>query len=59
MNKILFFRRNMFFFYKNAFMLGITMQLDISVRLTPQVTTIICHHMKMYYLKKNTKIWED
>ena len=27
-------------------MLGITMQLDISARLTPQVTTIICHHIK-------------
>ena len=24
-------------------MLGITMQLDISAKLTPQVTTIICH----------------
>jgi len=29
--------------------LGITMQLDISAKLTPQETTIICHHMK----KKN------
>ena len=29
-----------------TFMLGITMKLDILVRLTPQVTTIICHHMK-------------
>ena len=26
-------------------MLGITMQLDISARMTPQVTTIICHHI--------------
>ena len=39
-------------------MLGITMLLDISARLTPQVTTIICHHMKKVLLKKkNTKIW--
>ena len=42
-------------------MLGITMQLDISARLTPQVITIICHHMKKVLLKnknkKNTKIW--
>jgi len=30
-------------------MLGI---LDISTRLTPQVTTIICHHMKKILLKK-------
>jgi len=40
-------------------MLDITMQLEISVRLTPQVTTIICHHMKKVLLKKekkNTKI---
>jgi len=41
-------------------MLGITMQLDISVMLTPQVTTIICHHMKKSIIKKeNTKIWGD
>ena len=33
-------------------MLGITMQLDISTRLTPQVTTIICHHMKKKVLLK-------
>jgi len=42
-------------------MLGITMQLDISARLTPQVTTIIFHHMKNILLKQkkkeNTKIW--
>jgi len=36
-------------------MLGITMQLDISARLTPQVTTIICHYMKKNIVKKNTK----
>jgi len=28
------------------------MQLDISAKLTPQVTTIICHHMKKNLLKK-------
>ena len=39
-------------------MLGIIMKLDISVRLTSQVTTII-NHMKKILLKKNTKIWED
>ena len=33
-------------------MLYIIMQFDISVRLTLQVTTITCHH-----IKKNTKIW--
>jgi len=27
-------------------MLGITMQLSISIKLTPQVITIICHHIK-------------
>ena len=42
-------------------MLGIIIQLDISARLTPQVTTIICHHMKKVLLEKrknkeNTKI---
>jgi len=36
-------------------MLGITIQLKISARLTPQVTTIICHHMKKILLKKNKK----
>jgi len=39
-------------------MLGIIMQCDISVMLTPQVTTIICHYMKKNIIKKNTKIWE-
>jgi len=33
-------------------MLGIIMQLHISARLTPQVTTIICHHMRKVLLKK-------
>ena len=41
-------------------MLGITMLLDISTRLTPQVITIICNHMKKVLLKnkkkENTKI---
>ena len=36
-------------------MLGNTIQLDISTRLTPQVTTIICHHMKKYYSKRKNK----
>jgi len=45
-------------------MLGITMQLKISARLTSQVTTIICHHMKKVLLnkrkkKENTKIRGD
>jgi len=38
-------------------MLGITMQLDISAMLTPQVTTIICHEKINIIKKKNTKIW--
>jgi len=33
-------------------MLGIIMLLDISAKLIPQVTTIICHHMKKILLKK-------
>jgi len=33
-------------------MLGITMQLDISAMLTPQVTTIILHYVKKVLLKK-------
>jgi len=36
-------------------MLGITIQLDISVRLTHQVITIICHYMKKVLLKKRKK----
>ena len=31
------------------------MQLDISVKLTPQVTTIICHHMKKVLLEKGKR----
>ena len=44
----------LFFFYK-VFVLGIVMQLDISAKLTPQVTTIICHHMKKKILLKKEK----
>jgi len=33
-------------------MSSITMQLDISARLTPQVTTIIYHHMTKNIIKK-------
>jgi len=43
-----------YFFYK-VFVLGITMQLDISAKLTPQVTTIICHHIKKKLLKKEKR----
>ena len=31
------------------------MQLDISAKLTPQVTTIMCHHMKKKILLKKEK----
>jgi len=31
------------------------MQLEISARLTPQVTTIICHHMKKLLLKREKR----
>jgi len=31
------------------------MQLDISAKLIPQVTTIICHHMKKKILLKKEK----
>jgi len=41
-----------FYIYKKAFLLSITMQfVDISARLTLQVTTIICYHMKKVLLK--------
>ena len=33
-------------------MLGITMELDISARLTSEATTIIYHHMKKNIIKK-------
>jgi len=33
-------------------MLGITIKVDIPARLTPQVTTIICHHMEKVLLKR-------
>jgi len=36
-------------------MLGITIKLDISARQTPQVITIICHHLKKVLLKKKKK----
>ena len=36
-------------------MLGITVQLKISARLTPQVTTIIYHHIKKILLNKRKK----
>jgi len=36
-------------------MLGIFVKLDISARLTPQVTTIICHHIKKVLLKEKRK----
>jgi len=40
------------FFFIKALVLGIIMKLDISDRLTPQVITIICHHMNKILLKK-------
>jgi len=36
-------------------MLDITVQLDISTMLTPQVTIIICHHIKKILLTKKKK----
>ena len=42
-------------------MLGITMNFDISTRLTPQRSTIICNDMK-YIInrkRKNIKPWGD
>ena len=40
------------------------MELDISAMMTPQVTTIICHHMKQILLQKEKrnkikKVWGD
>ena len=40
-------------------MLGITMPLKISARLTPQVTTIIYHHMKKVLLNKRKKKYKN
>ena len=37
-------------------MLGITMPIKISARLTPQVTIIIYHHMKKNIIKQKKKI---
>jgi len=34
-------------------MLGITMNYDISSRMTPQSSTITCHHMKQFIKNKN------
>jgi len=55
--KVMFIFGN--FFYIKVFMLGVTMSLDILSSLTPQVTRIICQHMKkiLKKRKKNTKIW--
>jgi len=41
------------FLYIKTFILDITMQFDILAKLTPKVTTIICHYMKKVLLKKN------
>jgi len=41
-----------YLFIIKAFMLDITIQLDISSRLTLKITTIICHHIKKIVLKK-------
>jgi len=38
-------------------MLGIIVKLDISVRLTLQESTSICHHIKKILLKKYKQIW--
>jgi len=35
------------------------MKLDISARLIPQVTTIICHHMKIILLKEKKKKYKQ
>ena len=40
-------------------MLGIIMPLKISARLTPQVTTIIYHHMKKILLKKKIQKYRE
>jgi len=47
----------LFFFliFFNKFMLGITLNFDISAGLIPQRSTIICHDIK-YYLKKKENI---
>ena len=36
-------------------MLDIIMKHDISAKLTPQVTTIICHHIKKNIIKRQKK----
>jgi len=42
-------------FLIKAFMLGITIQLGISARLIPQLTTNICHHIRKLLLKKGKR----
>ena len=36
-------------------MLGIIMKLDVSTRMTPQVSIIICHHTKKVLLEQRKK----
>ena len=41
-------------------MLDMNMKSDISARLTPQIPSIICHHMRRNLLKKEyKKVWRD
>jgi len=42
-------------FYINVLMLGIIMKLDVSTRMTPQVSIIICHHTKKVLLEQRKK----
>jgi len=48
----LILRSHLNFFFIKSFHVGITMHLDISVKLIHQVITIICHHMKKNIIKK-------
>ena len=48
----------LFIYFIKTFMLCIIMQLDILTRLTSQVITIICHHIKKILLKKYKKLWK-
>jgi len=57
--KIIYILNIINIFFIKAFMLSITMKLDTSARLTPQVTTITCHHMKKVLLEKRKKIQEN
>jgi len=45
----------MYFFYKNSHVWHHYMKLDILVRLTPQITTIIWHNMKKNIIKGKKK----